>query len=46
MNIWQIRDTAGRVIVDRVSHQIALEMLAILQHHAKQVTLHHVGESA
>jgi hypothetical protein len=36
---WQIKDLSGRVLVDHVSHAIALEMLSILQHHNKQVTL-------
>jgi hypothetical protein len=36
---WQIKDAAGHVLVDYVSHAIALEMLNILQHHNKQVTL-------
>ncbi|WP_165904614.1 hypothetical protein [Paraburkholderia hospita] len=43
---WQIRDLDGRVIVDHVSHAIALEMLSILQHHVKQVTLHLVEGDA
>jgi hypothetical protein len=43
---WQIKDTAGRVLVDHVSHAIALEMLSILQHHVKQVTLHLVEGDA
>ena len=36
---WQIKDTAGRVVVDHVSHAIALEMLSVLQHHNWTVTL-------
>lgn len=36
---WQIKDLSGRVIVDHVSHAIALEMLAILQHNVMTVTL-------
>lgn len=44
---WQIKDTADRVVVDHVSHAIALEMLSILQYHNWTVTLRLVeGESA
>jgi Pyruvate/2-oxoacid:ferredoxin oxidoreductase gamma subunit len=43
---WQIKDSADRVIVDHVSHAIALEMLTILQHHNKQVTLRLVDGDA
>jgi hypothetical protein len=46
-NRWQIKDLNGRVLVDHVSHAIALEMLAILQHHVKQITMAHFkGEAS
>jgi hypothetical protein len=46
MNKWQIKNAAGLVLVDHVTHAIALEMLAVLQHHNVPVTMHHVGEPA
>lgn len=36
---WQIKDLDERVLVDHVSHSVALEMLNILQHHNIPVTL-------
>ncbi|OTP67333.1 hypothetical protein [Caballeronia sordidicola] len=46
MNKWQIKNMSGLVLVDNVTHAIALEMLAILQLHNIPVTMHHVGGAA